>query len=82
MKKVLSIFNMSGTKPVSTPLPNHFKLFKEQSPLIEQLQNKMVKVAYVATISILMYAMVYTKSDKAYAIRVVSKCMSNQGKHN
>ena len=35
VKKVLSKFNLSGAKPVSTPLASHFWLSKDQSPMTE-----------------------------------------------
>ena len=47
MKKVLNIFNIVEVKLVSTPLASHFRLFKDQSPLIEQEWIYMAKVSYV-----------------------------------
>ena len=42
----------------------------------------MMKVPYASTVGILMYAMVYTRSDIGYAVEVVSRFMSNPGKEH
>ena len=82
VKKVLSKFNMDGPKPVSTPLTSHFKLSKEQSHSTKQEQAHMAKVPYASTIKSLMYVMVSTRPDIAYAVGVVSRHMSNSGKQH
>ena len=82
MKKVLSKFNMNEAKPVSTPLGSHFKLSKEQSPKTEEERDHMSKVPYASAIGSLMYAMVCTRLDIAYAVGVVSKFMSRPGKQH
>ena len=50
VKKVLNIFNIVGVKLVSTPLASHFRLFKDQPPLIEQEWIYMAKVSYVLVV--------------------------------
>ncbi|KAL6347430.1 hypothetical protein AAG906_025145 [Vitis piasezkii] len=82
VKKVLSRFNMNEAKPVSTPLGSHFKLSKEQSPKIEEERDHMSKVPYASAIGSLMYAMVCTRPDIAYAVGVVSRFMSRPGKQH
>ncbi|KAL6323785.1 hypothetical protein AAG906_002253 [Vitis piasezkii] len=82
VKKVLSRFNMNEAKPVSTPLGSHFKLSKEQSPKIEEERNHMSKVPYASAIGSLMYVMVCTRPDIAYAVGVVSRFMSRPGKQH
>ena len=76
IKKVLDRFNMQDSKPVGTPLAGHFKLSKEQCPMIEQERNQMSKVPYSSAVGSLMYAMVYTRPDIAHAVGVVSRFMS------
>ena len=71
VKKVLSRFNMDGSKPVSTHLACHFKLSKDQSPTTEQDLAQMDKVPYASAIGSLMYAMVCTRPDITHAMRVV-----------
>ena len=39
VNKVLSRFSMGEAKPVSTPLAIHFKLSKEQSPLLRRSET-------------------------------------------
>ena len=82
VKKVLSRFHMENAKPVSTPLASHFKLSKEYSPTSEQERDHMDRVPYASAIGSLMYAMVCTRPDIAHAVGVVSRYMSNPGKHH
>lgn len=82
LEKVLKRFNMIDAKPVSTPLASHFRLSKEQSPKTKQEKDFMAKVPYASAIGSLMYAMVCTRPDIAHAVGVVSRFMSNPGKHH
>ena len=59
VKKVLSRFNMSEAKPMSTPLGSHFKLSKEQSLKTEEERDHMSKVPYASAIGSLMYDGMY-----------------------
>jgi ATP-binding cassette subfamily B (MDR/TAP) protein 1 len=72
IKKVLSRFSMDNTKPVSTPMGNHFKLSKDKSPKTELEYGYMDKIPYASAIGSLMYAMVYTRLDIAHVVGVVS----------
>uniref|UniRef100_A0A2N9ECD3 thiamine diphosphokinase n=1 Tax=Fagus sylvatica TaxID=28930 RepID=A0A2N9ECD3_FAGSY len=82
VKKILSRFSMDEAKPISTPLASHFRLTKDQSPKTEQEQAYMSKVPYASAIGSLMYAMVCTRPDIAYAVGVVSRYMSNPRKQH
>ena len=82
MKKVLSKFNVTDAKPMNTSLASHFKLSNEQSPTTKQERGHMAKVPYASTIGSLTYAMVYTRANIAYAMGVVSRCMSNLSKQH
>ena len=57
IEKVLKRFNMDKSKPVGTPLANHFKLCSEQSPTSEKERCEMEKVPYASAVGSLMYAM-------------------------
>ena len=71
---------MENAKPVNTPFTNHFRLSNSQCPkTIEEIED-MSKVLYAGIVGCLMYAMVYTRPDVAYAVSVVSKYMANPGK--
>ena len=76
------MFSMDNVKPVSTPLGNHFKLSKDQSPKTELECRYMDKIPYASAIGSLMYAMVCTRPDIAHAVGVVSRYMSNPGKQH
>ncbi|KAH9327088.1 hypothetical protein KI387_007266, partial [Taxus chinensis] len=69
-------------KPVGTPLAGHFKLSKEQCPMIEQERNQMSKVPYSSAVGSLMYAMVCTRPDISHAVGAVSRFMSDPGKEH
>ena len=73
---------MNEAKLVSTPLGSHFKLSKEQSPKIEEERDHMSKVPYASAIGSLMYAIVCTRLDIAYAVGVVSRFMSRPRKQH
>ncbi|GMH04122.1 hypothetical protein Nepgr_005961 [Nepenthes gracilis] len=58
VEKVLQRFNMEGSKPVSTPLANHFRLSKQQCPSSDTEKARMSKIPYSSAIGSLMYAAV------------------------
>ena len=66
----------------TTPLENHFKLSKEQSPKTAEERDHMALVPYASAVGSLMYAMVCTRPDIAHAVRVVSRYMANPGKEH
>jgi len=82
IKKVLERFNMHQAKSVHVPLPGHFKLSKTQCPGNEEEREEMSKVPYSSAVGSLMYAMVCTRPDIAYAVGVVSRFLSNPGKEH
>jgi hypothetical protein len=77
VEKVLERFIMENAKLVSIPLANHFHFSTSQCPKIVEETEDMSKVPYASAIGYLMYAMVCTKPNLAYAISVVSKYMAN-----
>jgi len=82
VKKVFSRFSMDNAKLVSTPLRNHFKVNKDQSPKTNQECEYIDKIPYTLAIGSLMYDMVCTRLDIAHAVRVVSRYMSSLGKQH
>ena len=82
IEKVLSIFRVNDAKPRTTPLANHFKLSKEQSPKTTEEHDHMALVSYASAVGSLMYAMVFTRPDIAHAVGVVSRYMANLGKEH
>ena len=76
IEKVLKHFNMERGKALSTQLPSYVKLSLNDSPKSDAEKAEMAKVTYWS----LMYTMICTRLDFAYAVGVVSKYMSNRGK--
>ena len=63
-------FNMKNSKPVSTPLVEHFKLTKRLCPSTEKEEGKMLVIPYSSAVGSLMYAMVCTRLDISHAIEL------------
>ena len=73
---------MNNAKPKTTPLENHIKLSKGQSPKTVEEREHMASVPYASAVGSLMYAMVCTRLDITHAVGVVSKYMENPGKEH
>jgi hypothetical protein len=82
VKKVLERFSMENTKPISTPLVNHFHLSTSQCAKTIEEAEDMSKVPYASAVGCLMYAMVCTRPDLADTVSVVSKYMANPRKQH
>ncbi|KAK8931242.1 hypothetical protein KSP39_PZI016333 [Platanthera zijinensis] len=82
IERVLQRFNLNDAKAVSTPLASHFQLSKEQAPKSGEERKFMERVPYASVVGSLMHAMVSTRLDIAHVVGVVSRFMSNPGKHH
>ena len=71
---------MYDAKPLGVPLPPHVKLSKADCPNDKMTGDDMRDFPYASACGSLMYAMVATRPDIAYAVGVVSRYMSNPGK--
>ena len=80
ISKVLERFYMMDSKPVLTPLGAQFKLSDDMSPTSDVEEVQIADIPYSQAVISLMYAMVCTIADIAYAVSVVSRFMSNPGK--
>ena len=78
--KVLRRFNMEGGKTVCVPLASYLKLCQSDCPKSDAEKAEMAKVPYSSAVGSLMYAMICTRPDIAYAVGVVNTYMSNPGK--
>ncbi|MCO5569013.1 hypothetical protein L7F22_022719 [Adiantum nelumboides] len=78
--KVLKRFNMEGGKALSPPLPSYVKLSLSDCPKSDEEKAKMAKVPYSSVVGSLMYSIICTRPDIAYAMEVVSEYMFNPGK--
>ena len=80
IERLLEMFNMKNSKPVSTPLAGHFKLSKSLYLSTEEEKGKMLAIPYSSAVGSLMYAMVCTHSDISHAIKGVSRFLANPSK--
>ena len=79
ISKVLMRFNMENAKPLSTPLPTYVNLSTRDCPTSDEDKKFMSKVPYQSAVGSLMYAMIATRPDIAFAVGAVSRFMSNPG---
>jgi hypothetical protein len=79
VRKVLERFSMENTKPVSTPVVNHFHLSTSQC---SKTVEGMSKVPYASAVGCLTYVMVCTRPDLAHVVSVVSKYKTNPGRQH
>ena len=79
---MLEIFNMLEAKPVGSTLPKICKLNARQCPKGEKDKAEMRRVPYASAVGSLMYAMVCTRPDIAFAVETVSRYMSNPGREH
>lgn len=82
LRKVVAKFGMSEAKAVHTPSAAHFKLSVRMSPKTEKDKASMERVPYASAVGSLMYAMVCTRPDLAYAASLVSRFMANPGREH
>lgn len=73
-------FNFCEAKPVTTPLSQHFRLSSTQSPQTEDEKSDMQNVPYANGIGSVMYAMVCSRPNLAYAVCVMSHFMAKPGR--
>ena len=76
----LERLNMAEVRPVTTLLAGHFKLSSKQCPQSPHEEEEMSRVPYASTLGSLMYTMICTRPDLAYADSTISQFMSNPGK--
>ena len=79
---MLRRFRVNDVKPRTTPLANHFKLSKEQSPKTAKERDYMALVPYASAVESLMYVMACTRPNIAHAVGVVSRYMVNPRKEH
>ena len=74
--KVLSNFDMDQAKQVATPIGAHFKLKSGTEKELKDQAEYMSKIPYQSAVGSVMYAMVGTTLDLAYAVGLISRFMS------
>jgi hypothetical protein len=76
---VLERFGMTDCRPVSTPFPVGTKLTKEMSPKTDEERKVIVGKDYLGLLGCVMYGMLGTRGDLAFAVGVCSRYSSNPG---
>ena len=79
IKQVLDRFGMLDSKPVATPLATGTQLLKSDCPTTDEQRQAMSSVPYQSAIGAIMYAMLGTRPDIAYAVTVLSQFSHNPG---
>jgi hypothetical protein len=76
IEEVLVRFGMEDCKPIGTPLDPKAPLVKLTEEEYEQHKHEMQGIPYKEAVGSLMYAMVATRADLAFAVSVVSQFMA------
>ncbi|GJW07711.1 retrotransposon protein, putative, ty1-copia subclass [Tanacetum coccineum] len=79
VQKILNNYRMDNGKSVSVPLGAHFKVSLKDCPSNDWDVERMSKVPYANVVGSLMYLMVCTRPDIAYAVSIVSRYLANPG---
>src|SRR3954447_3450750 len=79
LDKVLKRFGMEDSKKGFLPMLPNTTLSKTQSPTTTEDRERMSKTPYASAIGSLMYAMVCTRPDIAYAVSLTSRYQSDPG---
>ena len=76
---VLKRFSMDGSKRSYLPMSQDIHLSKRMSPKTPEERNRMSSILYASAIGSIMYAMLCTRSDIAYALGIVSRFQTDPG---
>jgi hypothetical protein len=79
IESVLQRFGMEDCKPIGTPLDAKAPLVKLGDEEFQEHEEGMLDIPYKESVGCLMYAMVATRADLAFAVSVVSQFMSKPG---
>ncbi|GJV06619.1 retrotransposon protein, putative, ty1-copia subclass [Tanacetum coccineum] len=82
VSKILNNLRIDNRKSVKMPLGEHFKLSLKDCPVRDCDVERMSKVPYANAVGSLIYLMVCTRPDIAYAVNVVGKYLANLGKNH
>nr|GEY14473.1 hypothetical protein [Tanacetum cinerariifolium] len=80
VSKILNNFRIDNGKSVKMPLGGHFKLSLKDCLIKDCDVDRMSKVPYANAVGSLMYLMVCTRLDIAYAVSLVSRYLTNPSK--
>ena len=77
IKKIIERFRMENSKPIDTSVEKGSALCLDQCPKTDEEKKRMSTVPYVEAIGNLMYAMLCTRPDICFAVRMVSRYQSD-----
>ena len=64
---------MEGSKRGYLPIGHGIQLSKKMSPKTPEERNRMSSIPYASTVGSIIYTMLYTRSDVAYVLDIVSR---------
>ena len=79
---VLKRFSMVDSKKGTLPMNPGINLSKQMSPKTDKERTRMASIPYASAVGSLMYAMLCTRPDIAYALSVVSRFQSDPGENH
>ena len=82
IETVLKRFNMLDSKKGQVPMVTGVTLSKKMSPQTDEEKVRMTNIPYASAIGSIMYAMLCTRPDIAYALSVVSRYQSDPGERH
>ena len=71
--QVLKRFSMEGSKRGYLPIGHGIHLSKKISPKTPEERNRMNSIPYASTVGLIMYAILCTRPDVAYALGTASR---------
>ena len=80
--RVLKRFSMEESKRVFLPMRHGITLSKSMSPKTEKERERISHIPYASAIRSIMYAMICTRPDVAYALSVYSHYHVNPDEEN
>nr|GEW22315.1 hypothetical protein [Tanacetum cinerariifolium] len=82
VQKILNNYKVDNGKSVSVPLGAHFKVSLKDCLSSDWDVERMSKVPYANDVHSLVYLMVCTRPNIAYAVSIVSRYLANLGKYH
>ena len=76
---VLKRFNMERSKRGYLPIGHGVQFFKKMSPKTPEERNRMSSIPYASAVGSIMYAMLCTRPDVAYALGIASRFQTDPG---
>ena len=73
---------MAEERLITIILAGHFRFLSSQCPNSQEEENEIFRESSASAVGLLMYAMIYTRPDLAYAVSTVSQFMLNIGRRH